>query len=232
MRTSPLDHTDANSRSSRFNATFWKTVSILAGVQMAIGIFALSIGAFFTYDATRGLIENSIRTHLQDMSQEIERRGFPLSAIPVQDKSLMDLNEALILSLAQRSPDPIILIDPNGNLIRTIQPDNAIFKNSTLSPVVPNISPQVKNALGRDRVVVNLDTGNQGSWGSAPIYSASGVLVGGLLIQPLTNSINQGFAGIQKSLMSALFAVIGLSIITSLLLGGYFTRPLDGQQSV
>ena len=104
---------------------------------------------------------------------------------------------------------------------RTIQPDASVFKrNIKPSPLTFEAPQNIAEELQKDRVIVKVDGRNATggtTWGLAPIYNAGGQLIGGLLIQPLTNSIDQQFEGTYRAFYNAIIIVIALSLFTALL---------------
>ena len=208
-------------------SAFWKVAGILIGVQVATGLLAVALSAWFAYDRSLNLVQQTIRVRLDDLAGEVERRAFPPGAAPEKVRSLYDLPESLVLDLGTRFPDPITLVDPDGNVIRTIQPDASEFKTRLEpGPLVMDVPERIRERLERGRIVVRVDprnTQNGMTWAMAPIFNGADQLVGALIVQPLTNSIRQEFAGTNKAFITAVVIVIALSLLTALLLGAFFT---------
>ena len=83
---------------------------------------------------------------------------------------MADLPETLVIDLSTRLPDPITLLDAEGRVIRTIQPDPSAFKRN-LKPgdLVVNVNPNLKKQLQLDRVTVEVDpkeTDDGQTWGA------------------------------------------------------------------
>ncbi len=208
-------------------SAFWKVAGILIGIQIATGLLAVGLSAWFAYDRSLDFVEKTLRVKIDELANEVERRAFPPGAAPEKVFSLSQLPSSLVLDLSTRFPDPITLLDANGAVQRTIQPDASVFKrNIKPSPLTFEAPPNIFEQLRRDRVIVEVDGRNATggtTWGLAPIYNAGGQLIGGLLIQPLTNSIDQQFEGTYNAFYNAIIIVIALSLFTALFIGGFFT---------
>ena len=203
---------------------FWKAASLLVGVQLVTGLLAVSLSAYFSYDANLSSIESTLKEQISNVSQEVERRAFPPGIGEDGVISVADLPESLIIDLSTRFPDPITLVDKNGSVIRTIQPDPSYFKRN-LEParLIVETPERIREQLDRDRVIVNVNATNSTqseTWGLAPIYTGGGELIGGLLIQPLTNSVSYEFARQHNAFYYAISIVVALSLCTILLIGG------------
>ncbi len=223
-------------------SAFWKVAGILVGVQVATGLLAVALSAYFAYDRSLNLVEKTIRVRLDDLAGEVERRAFPPGSSPEKVRSLQDpLPESLLLDLASRFPDPISLLDENGNVLHTIQPNPAVFKGRLeAGPLIVTAPDHIRQRLERSRVHVRLDQMSMSgdmTWAMAPIYDAGDRLVGGLLVQPLTNSIRRELADTNSAYVSAFLIIITLSVFTALIFGAVFTwlivKPLrDVMQQV
>ena len=208
--------------------SFLNLAGLLICALAITGFLAIGFGAYFNYDRDMDNIEKTITVRLNELSNELERRAFLPGVSESKSKSLADLTAALILDLSTRFPDPIVLLDSDGQMIRTIQPDHAIFRNMngpvSMSPLIPQ---HIDHALKRDRVQVNVrprDTVEQISWASTPIYDADGVLVGGLLIQPLNNTIGAEYKRSKMAWLNAAVLVLGVSIVLGFLLSALITE--------
>ena len=208
-------------------SAFWKVAGILVGVQAVNGLLAVALSAWLAYDRSLDLITETIQARLNDLAGEVELRAFPPGAGQEKVRSLYDLPETLVLDLSTRFPDPITLLDPSGSAFRTVQPSVEEFKNRLEpAPLVVEVPPDIKEYLEVGRIHVEAsakNVANGTTWAVAPIYDAANRPVGGLLIQPLTNSINQELFSTSRRFISAVGVVIALSLFTAVLLGAYFT---------
>lgn len=208
-------------------SAFWKVAGILVGIQVATGLLAVALSAWFAYDRSLDLVEKTIRVKLDDLAGEVERRAFPPGTATEKVRSFYDLPEAVVLDMARRFPDPITLIDPNGNVIRTIQADPAEFRSQVdPGPLIVTVPERIRDRLQEKQIRLRVDPGNSPegtTWAIAPVYNAANQLVGGLLIQPLTNTIRQELSGTYTAFITAVLIVIALSVFTAVLLGAYFT---------
>ena len=208
-------------------SAFWKVAGILIGIQIATGLLAVGLSAYFAYDRSLDFVESTLRIQIDDVAREVERRAFPPGFGTEKVLSVADLPETLVIDLSTRLPDPITLLDKNGGVIRTIQPDPSYFKRN-LKPagLIVETPEHIREELDKDRVIVNVEprkTDDDETWGLAPIYNGGGELVGGILVQPLTNSIDQQFEGNYSAFYKSIVIVIALSFCTALIIGGFFT---------
>ena len=208
-------------------SVFWKVAGLLVGMQVTTALLAVGLSAFFAYDQSLDLVTNSLRLRLDGLAEEVERRAAPL------DEGLVNLPRLLRLDLANFFPDPLILLDADGTPLLTIPPDPDAFADVIGGvPEVLDPPPNLAEVLSQDRSLIQLDAdAPEGTWGLTPIYDIDGYLVGGLLIQPLTQSIAREVAGTRAAFLRAFFVVTGLSVLIALLLGAFFTwqlvRPLQ-----
>lgn len=203
-------------------ASFWKVAGILTALQIAMGFIAIALTAYFSYDHQVDLIEERVRAKVDLFSDEIQRRSFPFGS-SVQQASLLNLSASMIADYSHRFSDPIHLLDEDGSVLRTIQP----AQPGQLAPIAPPpITTEHTNALIQDKVKVhigNTSQERQASWAIAPIKDGEGARVGGILIQPLTNSASAEFNALYQHYYSALLVVFALSIIIGVTLSAFFT---------
>lgn len=202
---------------------FWKVAGILVGVQVATGFLAVALSAWFAFDRSLELVENSLRLRLDGIAEEIEQRSVLADGITA-------LPEPLRIDLSRRVPDPISLIDAEGVALLTIAPDGQAF-NTDIELPESNIAVPVNLgamlADGEIIVQMNADTPT-GRWALAPLYDDTGFLAGGVLVQPLTNSIARETAETRAGFVRALWTIVGLSGAIALMLGAFFTWRLVG----
>ena len=205
---------------------FWQVAFILVGVQLATGLTAVVLSAWFANERSLELVANSLRVQLDRLAEEVEQRASPLAT------GLTDLPSLLEQDLALRFPDPIFLLDAEGQAFRTIEPDSSAFKGVLRRPsVVLPLPDSLSTLLMTEDIIVQMDEeGSAGSWGLVPVYDAEGFIAGGLLVQPLTNSVIRELAGTREAYNRALMVVAVLGGLIALLLGAFFTwrlvRPL------
>lgn len=204
-------------------SVFWKVAGILVGVQVATGLLAVGLSAWFANDRSLDLAANSLRLRLDDLAQEVEQRADSLLT-----EGLTTLPVPLRLDLAHRFPDPIVLLDEEGHLVSRILPDTEEFpaasEGSEVPPTLPDGLPE---RLAEGDIVVQLDAQQpEGTWGLAPVYDLDGFLVGGLLVQPLTHSVARELAGTREAYRQTLWVVAALAGLIALLLGAFFTGQL------
>ncbi len=189
-------------------SVFTRVALVLVGVQVATGLLAVALSAFFAGDRSRVLAANSLRLRLDVVAEEIEVRAAPL-------RHLDSLPPLVRLDLANRFPDPIALVDYDGQLVARISTDSAA--------AMPALPPRLDTLLAAGEVVVQAEGR---TWGLAPLYDADGLLAGGLLVQPLTRSLDDELAPTRAAFGRAL-GVSGLAALAfALLLGALFTRRL------
>ncbi len=205
-------------------SVFWKVAGILVGVQVATGLLAVALSAWFAYDRSLDLAANSLRLRLDDLAQEVEQR-----ADSTLLRGLASLPIPLRLDLARRFPDPVTLLGLDGAPLLTVPPDVEEFAGQDAgSPEAPPPLPRdLAGLLANGDIVVEMGQGRPaGSWGLAPVYDPDGLLVGGLLVQPLTHSVARELAGTRSAYRRALLAAAALAGLIALLLGAFFTGRL------
>ncbi len=208
-------------------SVFWKVAGILVGVQVATVLMAVSLSAWFAFDRSLALAENSLRLRIDRLAEEIERRAAPL------EEGIATLPLPLRLDLSERFPDPIILLDVDGTPVLTFYPGADTLRDPGGAPPPPPalLPPELAQLLAADSIVVQSnDDAPGGSWALTPLYDSSNLLAGGLLIRPLTRSIDRELSDTRAAYIRAMSVVSMLAILIALLLGAFFTwrlvRPL------
>ncbi len=208
-------------------SAFWKVAGILVGVQVATGLIAIALSAWLGFDRSLDLIQQTIHARLEELASEVERRAFPPGAGLEKAESLYNLPGPLLIDLSSRFPDPIILLNANGSAIRVVQPNPSVFDaRLEPAPLVVTVPQGIKEKLEKGRIIVEVDALNDDSetaWAVAPIYNAANQLIGGLLIQPLTNTIKLELTATNDAFLRSVAVVIALALFTAVLLGAYFT---------
>lgn len=193
-------------------SVFGRVALVLVGVQVVTSLLAVFLSAFFASDRSRALAGNSLRLRLDAVAEEIEQRAEGL-------RSLDSLPPFLRVDLADRFSDPVLLVDYDGRVVHRISAGST-------APYRP-LPPRLDSLLAVGEVIVDIDPDAvAGTWGLAPLYDADGLLAGGLLVQPLTASIDAELAPTRAAFRRALVASGLAALALALLLGALFTRRL------
>jgi len=204
-------------------SVFWRVAGILVGVQVATGLMAVALSAWIAYDRGLDLVANSIRLRLDRLATEVEQRTFSL------DAGLANLPLGLRLDFARRFPDPVYLLDADGNMMRNLTPGtNGISTQPAFARDLP-INPGL--ALRMDSIFVQLNPKSPGgTWSLTPLYKPDGALAGGIVVRPLTLSIDRELESAREAFFRTMWVVAGMAVLIALLLGAFFTwrlvRPL------
>lgn len=205
---------------------FWRVSAALVIAQLATGLLAIGLSAYLASDRSSDLAENSLRVRIDALAEEIER------ASVFSDEELIRLPSTLLSNLSLRFPDPIIVADTSGVVLHTIYPLSEAFNDdvadSTILPVIPS-SYGVSIRTGRITIDRSSDIARGGS-AVSPLYDASGLLVGGYVIQPIERSLARELAPTRQAFQTAMFTVILVSVLLAVLLAAAFSwwmvRPL------
>lgn len=202
-------------------SVFWKVAGILISVQIATVFLAVVLSAWFAYDQSLELVETSLRVQLSAVAEEVEQRANLSEGVTA-------LPRLLQIDLTTRLPDPIVFVDTAGVVIQTIQPDPSAFADPLqASSATLSFPPNIGEMLKADEVVIQLrEDSETNTWGVVPLYDTDGLMVGGFVVQPLTNMINTELAGSQAAFRRAFVIVSLLSGGFALLLGAFFTWQL------
>ncbi|QXD14271.1 HAMP domain-containing histidine kinase [Rhodocaloribacter litoris] len=207
-------------------SVFWKVAGVLVGVQVATGLMAVALSAYFAYDRSLDLAENSLRLRLDHLAEEVERRAYPL------DDGVRNLPFVLRQDLHYRFPDPIFLLDQEGRPLLAFLPgiDSLARLGGTAPPAV-SLPDGLADSLQAGNVMVQMEADESGgTWALTPVFNADGYLAGGLLVYPLTRSIDRELADTRAAFERALRVVSALAGLIALILGAFFTwrlvRPL------
>ncbi len=208
-------------RATSRRSVFWKVAAILVGVQVVIGLLAVALSAYFAYDAGLVLVENSIRLRLDGLAEEVELR------VPNLSEGLTSVPAALVNDLSTRFPDPVTILDDEGQPVLVVRPNPTVFPEVEPAATPANMPGELRSRLETGDVIVNLEGV---SFGLAPLYDAAGFLAGGVLVSPLDNSLGRELAGTRTALYRAVFVVSLVAGLAALLIGGLLTwriiRPL------
>ncbi len=202
---------------------FWKVAAFLVGVQVLIGVLAVGLSAYFAYEESLDLVENSLRLRLDGLAEEIERR------VPDLTAGATSLPLPLVNDLATRFPDPIVLVDQEGTLIRTIRPDPRVFGGGAISGDAP-LPADLASDLESGDVVIQISPPKGNSYGVAPLFDAAGFRVGGVVVIPLDRSVDRELEETVSALRRAALAVALLAGLVAIMIGGVLTwaiiRPI------
>ncbi|MEQ9105295.1 MAG: HAMP domain-containing sensor histidine kinase [Rhodothermales bacterium] len=197
------------------NTLFWRIVAILVIAELTVAAVAIGLTVRFATERSRELAVTSIESRLDAVAEEIERRS------SIQDGRL-HVAGALLADLALRFPDPVAILDLDGEVRHVIHADPTAFPevrvDTTGTPEVPDAQ-----ALFSGLVVDATDNGLPGGYAVAPLYDAVGFPVGALLVQPLRQSMAWELSGANQAARESLRLVAVLAVILALLTGGGVT---------
>ena len=120
MENKPIQHPQSRIQNSFHGSVFWKVAGILVGVQVVTGLMAVALGAWFANDRSRDLAANSLRLRLDGLAEEVEQRADS----SLLESGLAGLPSPVRFDLSRRFRDPVLLLDVNGTVVDTIQPDD------------------------------------------------------------------------------------------------------------
>jgi signal transduction histidine kinase len=189
-------------------------------------MLSIALSAYLASDRSADLAANSLRVRMDALAEEIERSAAPMTG------GLTSLSEPILENLTLRFPDPLVLVDTTGSAIRTLYPDPQAFlgpvSDSTVTPEIPDAVVSVLEA-GDVRIERGSDD-VEGGWAAVPLYDATGFLVGGFVIQPITRTMYRELEPTRRAFRTATWTVGVVSILVALVLATAFTwwliRPL------
>ncbi len=228
MNSVPLENSGEPDGGPRFDKNFWKMTGSLVGVQFFLGLLVIYVSLNIQYEARFDYTREAVREQINNIADEIERRAFPPGQSRDSGRTIREIPETLIMDLSTRFADPIILLNPEGNVVRTIQPDPAFFKE-VIRParLVPRLPVHMMEILGTGRTAVQMDfekdREGEEAWACTPIYNVHGELKGGLLVTPLRNNIKKQMRVTREAFIPVVLLVAGFSMISGFLLSYYFT---------
>jgi signal transduction histidine kinase len=216
---------------TRRRTLFWKVAPALVGLQLVIVAISAGLTVFYARDAQETLASTSLSARLDATAEEIERRSGGL------ENGWASMDESLLLDLHYRFPDPLFLIDLNGEVFGPIWPaEDAFGLASELDSTwtVPDFL-QLEEAF--DGLVLDLgDTEVDGGFASAPLYDRGGFPVALLVVQPLRRSLEWELAESRTAFREASQLVAAVSVALALLFGAFLTwwlvRPVRSMASV
>lgn len=216
---------------TRGRTLFWKVAPALVGLQLVIVAISAGLTVFFARDAQQTLATTSLSARLDATAEEIERRTGGL------ENGWASLDESLLLDLQYRFPDPLFLMDLNGEVFGPVWPaEDAFGLESTLDSTwtVPGFL-QLEEAF--DGLVVDLSEDEvAGGFASAPLYDRGGFPVALLVVQPMRRSLEWELTESRSAFRQASRTVAVVSVLLALLFGAFLTwwlvRPVRTMAAV
>lgn len=187
----------------------WRVALVIVLAQLATGFVAVGLTAALVERRVRSLAAEGFRARLEAVADELQVSLDP--AVPLDQAS-----PALVRDLARRFADPVLLVHADGTL--------ALRSDTSEATALP---PALDLALATGDV--QMRTAPRGrTWAAVPLYSASGNLIGGFVVQPIDRTLDAEVAPLRRGYAGALGAALAAGIAVALLLGGTLTRRLIG----
>lgn len=205
---------------------FWRVAAVLIAVQIVTGVLAVGFTAWYARDQQVSLASVALTARLDAVSEEVERRSAG------GDITLTNFSDELRLDLSYRFPDPMLILDLDGQLVEEFRPASDAFDPAFVDS---SVVPQIPNILDLEDTFSSIlvdasDEVVSGGFASAPLFDSGGFPVGILVVQPLTQSLKLELAETQKAFRNALSLIALFSILIALALGAFLTwwlvRPL------
>ncbi len=210
----------------RRSSVFWRVAAAILIAQLLTGLFAILFSAYLANDRSAELAESSIRERVDGLAQEIERLGAPLTG------GLSSLPDQVLSNLSLRFPDPVALVNAEGTLLDIFYPSSDAYPDLIAdTTIVPGIPDHIVSVLDEGRVVVDRSSDlMRGGWAAAPIYDELGFIVGGFVVQPISETVSRELDPTRSAYRTAILTVLLISILMATFLAGGFTwwivRPL------
>ena len=212
-------------------SVFWKVAPALVGLQLFIVAVSAALTVTFVRDALETLASAALAARLDATAEEIERRSGGL------DGGYDGLDPSLLLDLQYRFPDPLLIVDLNGDVFGPVWPaDDAFDLDSNLDSTwaVPDYL-ELEEAY--DNMVIDLSNDEvDGGFASAPLYDAGGFPTGLLLVQPLSRSLewelSESRAALVRSARTLIVFAIGLALLFGAFLTWWLVRPVRDMSQV
>ncbi|MDA0875603.1 MAG: HAMP domain-containing protein [Bacteroidetes bacterium] len=215
----------------RRRSLFWKVALALVGLQLVIVVISAGLTVNYARDAQETLASTSLGARLDATAEEIERRTAGL------DGGWASLDESLLLDLQYRFPDPVFLLDLNGEVFGPIWPAEDAFNLESVLDFTWTVPAFLELEEAFDGMIVDLtDQEVPGGFASAPLYDRGGFPVALLVIQPMRRSVEWELAESRSALWQASRTVALISVVLALLFGAFLTwwlvRPVRSMASV
>lgn len=198
-------------------SVFWRVAIVLLGAQLiAVGV-AVGLSFRAASDRALDLAAEGVRLRLDAVAEELEIRTEWGAG------GLSDLAPPLLADLSSRFPDPLIIVDALGQPLLVAQADGRIDG--------PRAAGNLPSDLATTLISGVITSSRSEGWMAAPVYDDVGFLSGGLVIQPLDESLNRELAPARAALFRGLITAGFVVLVLALLLASVFTlglvRPLQ-----
>ncbi len=195
-------------------SVYWRVAAVLVTAFVALTACAVVLSASLARERSLALAAGSVRLRLDALAEEIETRISPEAV------TLDSLPLPLQIDLTDRFPDPVLLFSTTGAVVGTFEP--AQFEDGTPA-TLPN---EALSALDSGVVVVSWSGPAENSWAAAPLYASDGALLGGVLVQPLTQSLERELLGTREAFRRALLIAGTVAFLIALILSALLTWRL------
>ncbi|MEO1728683.1 MAG: HAMP domain-containing protein, partial [Bacteroidota bacterium] len=207
----------------RTSTLFWRLAALLAGALVATAVLSVLLAATLVRSESSALIERSLTLRLDALAREIEDRA-------VVSADTIALPDLLRYDLATRFADPLALIDTTGTPLDTFEP-GGLFAEATRPTTGVAVPDSAVAAVRAGRIAVALDVwSTETSWAAVPLLDDAGYPVAGVVVQPLTGTVEEEAAGAQRAYRNALLLGGAIALGLALVLGGALTwwlvRPI------
>ncbi|MEO1075506.1 MAG: HAMP domain-containing sensor histidine kinase [Bacteroidota bacterium] len=207
----------------RTSTLFWRLAALLAGALVATAVLSVLLAATLVRSESSALIERSLTLRLDALAREIEDRA-------VVSADTIALPDLLRYDLATRFADPLALIDTTGVLLDTFEP-GGLFAEAAREAAIVTVPDSAVTAVRAGRIAVSLDVwSTETSWAAVPLLDDAGYPVAGVVVQPLTGTVEEEAVGAQRAYRNALLLGGALALGLALVLGGALTwwlvRPI------
>ncbi|MEM6783306.1 MAG: hypothetical protein AAF624_06180, partial [Bacteroidota bacterium] len=159
---------------------------------MATAALSVLLAATLVRSESSELIERSLILRLDALAREIEDRA-------VVSADTLALPDLLRYDLATRFADPLALLDTTGAVLDTFEPGGLFAERASSSPALA-VPDSAVAALRAGRIAVNLDVWRtETSWAVAPLLDDAGYPVAGVVVQPLTGTMQEEARGARRA---------------------------------
>ena len=193
-------------RSGAARSVAWRVAVVLVLAQLATGFVAVGLTAALVERRVKDLAAQGLRARLETVADELQ-----VSLDPSQP--LDEAPSSLVRDLARRFADPVAFVHADGTLARRSDSSNL--------PLPPALDLVL--ATGD----VEMQVAPRGAtWAVVPLYSASGNLLGGFVVQPLDRTLDAAIAPLRRGYAGALGVALLAGIAVALVLAGALSRRL------